>query len=320
MKIYDKESFEALLKQKFPNNDITVLSFSGTYKSISYRCNSCGRIYNKTRANHLYENKTLCQKCYSARDSVMRDWILDFLKNSTQFSLVEPWYGMTSVSLQLYCNNCHRQFAKKPSNLYQRQESTICPYCGDNGAPVLWEDFYQRLSSQEQEEYTFSNYHGIDQKMKIQHKCGFVFYQKPINFLKSRGCPHCYGNRSVGEKKIEEFLIINHFEYESQKRFPELGRLSYDFYIPELRLLIEYQGEQHYKPVDIFGGEEHFLFQQKSDQSKREYAKSNGYILLEIPYYDLKKINTYLVPLLAQRLSSNGVENKLEMKNLDDIV
>ena len=320
MKIYDKESFEALLKQKFPNNDITVLSFSGTYKPISYRCNSCGRIYSKTRANHLYENKTLCQKCYSARDSIMRDWILDFLAASTQFSLVEPWYGTTSVNLQLYCNKCHRQFAKKPGNLYRRQENTICPYCGNNGAPVPWEDFFQQLSPEEQEEYIFSNYHGTDQKMKIQHKCGLVFYQKPINFLKSRGCPHCYGNRSVGEKKIEEFLMTNHFEYEPQKHFSELGRLSYDFFVPELQLLIEYQGEQHYKPVEIFGGEEHFLFQQKSDQCKREYAKNNGYTLLEIPYYDLKKIDAYLTPLLAQRLSSNGVENKLEMKNLDDIV
>lgn len=68
--------------------------------------------------------------------------------------------------------------------------------------------------------------------MKIQHKCGLVFY----HFLKSRGCPHCYGNRSVGEKKIEEFLMTNHFEYEPQKHFSELGRLSYDFFVPELNI------------------------------------------------------------------------------------
>lgn len=320
MLTYTIETFEELLKQKFPNNDITVLSFSGTFKPISYRCNSCGRIYNKTRANHLYENKTLCQKCYSARNSMMREWIINFLDSSTQFSLAEPWCGTTSIDLHLYCNKCHRQFTKKPSNLYQREESTVCPYCGDNGAPISWDDFYQMLTPQEQEEYTFSNYSGMNVKAKIQHSCGLVFYRTPANFLKSRGCPHCYGNRSVGEKKIEEFLIANCFKYEAQKRFLDLGHLSYDFYIPSLRTLIEYQGEQHYRPVEIFGGEKHFIFQQKSDQIKREYAAKNKYHLLEIPYYDLKKIDTYLTPLLAQRLSSGGVENELEIKNKDDIV
>ena len=319
MSTYTIETFEALLKQKFPNNDITVLSFSGTFKPISYRCNCCGRIYNKTRANHLYENKTLCQKCYSARDSIIREWILNFLDSSTQFSLTEPWYGTTSVDLQLYCNKCHRKFTKKPCNLYQKDESTICPYCGDNGAPVPLEDFYQMLTPQERKEYTFSNYSGMNVKAKIRHNCGLVFSRKPVDFLKSRGCPHCYGNRSVGEKRIEEFLIINCFEYEAQKHFSDLGRFSYDFYIPSLRTLIEYQGEQHYKPVEIFGGKEQFIFQQKSDKIKKDYAEKNNYHLLEIPYYDLKEIDTYLTPLLAQRLSSNGVDT-IEKKNKEDIV
>lgn len=319
MSNYTIETFEDLLKQKFPNNDITVLSFSRAFKSISYRCNSCGRIYNKTRANHLYENKTLCQKCYSARNSIMREWIVNFLDSSTQFSLAEPWCGTTSVDLHLYCNKCHRQFTKKPSNLYQKKESTICLCCGDNGAPTPWEDFYQMLTPQEQEEYTFSGYSGMNVKAKIRHSCGLVFYRTPVNFLKSRGCPHCYGKRSIGEKKIEEFLIANNLSYEAQKHFSDLGRFSYDFYVPSLRTLIEYQGEQHYKPVEIFGGERHFIFQQKSDQIKREYAKKNKYHLLEIPYYNLKEIDIYLTSLLAQRLSSDGVDT-IEKKNKEDIV
>lgn len=304
MRLYNKDSFEKLLKQKFPNNDITVLSFTTTNGPITYKCNSCGREYSKSRANHLYENKTLCQKCYTARESKIRDWIFEFIEKSSQFSFAEKWHGATSERLVLLCHKCNRTFSKSPGNIYKKEEYTICPYCGSNGAPTPIEDFLGQLTEQERKEYTFSQYRGMNVPVKIRHNCGLVYTQKPANFLKSRGCPHCSGSMSVGEKSIERFLIQNNIGYEKQKHFPDLGKFSYDFYLPELKVLIEYQGQQHYEPVEHFGGQKKFEFQQYSDNLKREYARQNGYQLLEIPYYHLYKINAYLEPLKVQRLSA----------------
>ena len=303
MRLYNKDSFEQLLKQKFPNNDISVLSVTTANGPITYRCNSCGREYSKSRANHIYENKTLCQKCYTARNSKIREWILNFIKQSSQFSFAEEWCGATSENLKLLCHKCNRTFYKQPANLYHKEERTICPYCGENGAPVLLEDFLAQLTEQERADFTFLQYRGMNVSAIIRHSCGLVYTQKPVNFLNSRGCPHCSGSMSVGEKNIERFLINNNFEYEKQKHFPELGKFSYDFYLPELNILIEYQGQQHYEPVKHFGGQIKFEFQQYSDKLKRDYAKQNGYKLLEIPYYHLYKINAYLEPLKVQRLS-----------------
>ena len=111
------------------------------------------------------------------------------------------------------------------------------------------------------------------------------------------GCPVC--NESHGERLIRSYLDKNHIKYEPQKRFKGLKDkklLSYDFYLPKKNVLIEYQGLQHYESTKYFGGNERLEKQQYHDKLKREYAKNNGYILLE-PTYKLDtqaKINDYL--------------------------
>ena len=54
-----------------------------------------------------------------------------------------------------------------------------------------------------------------------------------------------------------------------------------DIYVPSLRVAFEYQGEQHYEPISIFGGEEGLMSRQRQDQRKRELCKVNGVILIE---------------------------------------
>lgn len=68
-------------------------------------------------------------------------------------------------------------------------------------------------------------------------------------------------------------------------------------YIPSQNILIEYQGLQHYEPIDYFGGEKQFDRQQKHDQLKRDYARKNGYNLIEVPYIEdtYEKIKEYLI-------------------------
>lgn len=62
------------------------------------------------------------------------------------------------------------------------------------------------------------------------------------------------------------------------------GLLSYDFYLPNYNLLIEYQGEQHKKVVDYFGGESGLKVRQEHDYRKKQYAKEHNIQLLEIWY------------------------------------
>ena len=91
---------------------------------------------------------------------------------------------------------------------------------------------------------------------------------------------------------FDEKGYINSVDYDCQKRFDDLrgygeGMLSYDFAVysaGELKCLIECQGQQHYKPVKLFGGEEQFARQQIHDVLKKNYADKIGVPLIEIPY------------------------------------
>lgn len=64
------------------------------------------------------------------------------------------------------------------------------------------------------------------------------------------------------------------------------GQMSYDIYISELKIAIEYQGEQHFKPVEYFGGEESFKKVQIRDKEKRKLSKEKGVKLVYINYWD----------------------------------
>ncbi|MBR3368026.1 MAG: hypothetical protein IKG66_09625, partial [Lachnospiraceae bacterium] len=63
-----------------------------------------------------------------------------------------------------------------------------------------------------------------------------------------------------------------------------LGRQSLDMYIPSLRTAIEYQGVQHYVPVDFFGGQEALEQRQALDLQKRALCGQNGVRLIEWAY------------------------------------
>ena len=63
-----------------------------------------------------------------------------------------------------------------------------------------------------------------------------------------------------------------------------LGRQSLDLYVPSLRTAIEYQGVQHYIPVEFFGGEEALAQRQELDRTKRQLCEENEVRLVEWPY------------------------------------
>lgn len=55
-----------------------------------------------------------------------------------------------------------------------------------------------------------------------------------------------------------------------------LGRMRIDIYVPELCLAVEHHGEQHYRPVAVFGGEEAHRRAVERDELKRKLCAENG--------------------------------------------
>ena len=69
-----------------------------------------------------------------------------------------------------------------------------------------------------------------------------------------------------------------------------LNRQSLDIYIPSKKIGIEYQGEQHYRPIEFFGGVEAFEYRLMLDERKRKLCKKNNITLIEWSFE--KEVNT----------------------------
>lgn len=72
-----------------------------------------------------------------------------------------------------------------------------------------------------------------------------------------------------------------------QYRSDWLEGQSLDIFIPTLKVGIEYQGQQHYEPIEFFGGEEAFLYRQKLDTLKTEKCRANQVNLIHWHYQDV---------------------------------
>lgn len=95
---------------------------------------------------------------------------------------------------------------------------------------------------------------------------------------------------SSGELKVSQLLDKMGIEYHAQYKIPEFSAYSkFDFAIlkdGKLVGLIEYDGEQHFRPVELFGGEEQFKVQQERDRRKDAYCAIKNIPLVRIPYTD----------------------------------
>ncbi len=179
----------------------------------------------------------------------------------------------------------HDMFEQKPSD---HLSGCGCPTCGEKNSiknrTKTTKQFIEEANKIHNNFYDYSlvDYKRTKTKVKIICPIHGIFTQTPFAHLSKQGCPKC--NSSHGENEIRNYLKEKNMLFEEQKKFKELGRLSYDFYLPNKNLLIEYQGIQHYEPREHFGGEKTFIIQQENDKLKKEFAKKHNISLLEISY------------------------------------
>ncbi len=141
-------------------------------------------------------------------------------------------------------------------------------------------------------------------------KCGsHIFRMTPTNKsdIESCHCPACSDKtQSKGEATIEKYLKSNLKDYQKQYRFDDCfykKTLPFDFAIfyptGKLKCLIEYDGEQHYKFIKHWhGDEEGFKLQQLRDKIKTEYCKNHNIKLIRIPYTEFNNIEQILTKYL----------------------
>ncbi|PWY54589.1 hypothetical protein DGG96_11305 [Legionella qingyii] len=86
-----------------------------------------------------------------------------------------------------------------------------------------------------------------------------------------------------------------------------LGSQSLDVYFPEISLALEYQGRQHFEPVDFFGGETALIKNKERDLRKKELCRQNGVSIVYVYYNESltlelikKKLNPFIKKLRSK--------------------
>ena len=115
-------------------------------------------------------------------------------------------------------------------------------------------------------------------------------------------CANCSQAQSSYERLFEEYLIGKEYKYKKEYRFNDCrGKkypLPFDFAVfknGNLIFLIEYDGEQHFKPINFKGvSDEKALISHQltknNDLIKNEYCKNKNIKLIRIPYYEYNNI------------------------------
>lgn len=197
-------------------------------------------------------------------------------------------YTTARNPIRIRHNVCNHTYDVRPDDF---KHGKRCPKCAVikriKGETKTTGKFKEEVYSLVKDEYKVcSEYVRWNVKVKMYHKTCNTYYEvQPNSFLQGRRCPNCKYSR--GENLIKEYLDLHNIVYEQQVKYSNLydkRHLSYDFYLRQYNLLIEYQGRQHYKPVKRYGGIKHLHLQQKHDMMKKEYAINNDIELLEIKY------------------------------------
>ena len=273
---------------------------------IVYQCDYCGNDFlvrkSKVDKKALGQVKHLCCSSQCAKDIQKPKWEdIKLLFEKNNYILHSAEYVNAKSKLEYTCV-IHANMGVQRVTYNNLRMGFGCKYCGVERTATA-----KRLSFNEVKEIFAKNdmillnqeYRNTQEKLKYICKNHIeigIQEMSAANAYKNH-CPYC--NVIKGEKKILDFLIQNKIIFESHKSYDGLlgvggGKLSYDFYLSDYNLLIEYQGEQHERPVDIFGGEKQFCIQKEHDRRKLDYAINNNIELLEIWYYDFKNINDIL--------------------------
>ena len=137
-------------------------------------------------------------------------------------------------------------------------------------------------------------------------RCGYKWQATPDHLLHGGCCQECSAMNN--EIKLGNILTDLGYTIERQKKYDDCRDklpLPFDIYIQELNILVEYDGEQHYMPVN-FGGisdeeaEDNFLKVQYHDAIKNEYCKSHKLALIRIPYWEKNNLYEFVLMQLNQ--------------------
>ena len=287
------------------NDSFEVLSgYTNRESRICFRHKKCGEVF-VSRAKDMAQDPK-CPNCESVLNRlgrILEKFSADFLIGHLDETIV--------TNAPIIHKKCGHAFAVDLTNFKGR-----CVNCRAHKAENY---FKSKVLEKLESEYSFINFthrpelsEGYRRGVVVEHfNCGHVYETSYSKILEGSKCPNCVYSR--GEKAVADVLDSLSIEYTREHSFEYLGRKRFDFFIPSLNIAIEYDGEQHYKSIDAWGGEEYLESLRQSDALKNDFCDYMGIDLLRIPYWEFDNIDEIVTNFidtvkLMRSISASGSE------------
>lgn len=280
------EEYVSELEQINPNIEV-LEKYTGADIKTLFKCKIDGFEWRTGAANVL--SGTGCPKCAGNPRKTHDEYVQELSMVNPNIEVIGTYINIIT-KIQHRCKIHNYIWDGIPSTLLKGVDCPVCHYVKvAENLRMSHEEYVQRLYDINPNVICMEKY--FDMKTPILHKCLIHDYEwmvAPNNLMRGHGCPKCGCRFSKGEESVKNWLDLYEIDSVRQKTFDDCRDkypLPFDFYLPNLNKAIEFDGIQHFKPVEAFGGEEGFKITVLHDQIKNQYCEDNDIPLLRIPYY-----------------------------------
>lgn len=333
----NEKQFIEKLQKKFNDEEYKII-YSGKNSSedsilLCLNCNK--KIIVNTGELFRDRRQHICSACYNLKKSTQknREIVLEKIKDKNYnidfFMQKRGANGNKADRVRFTCKKCDYINEMWVGNIIKNNSDCKCQRC--SGYKKQKDDIIYSYELNELYPYKFTilnPYKNVNTDIKVRcNNCGFIRNVKPTALLRSGYCPKCDKKDSKGEQIIQNWLEEHSISFIAQKYFKEwdIGIHYFDFYLPELNLIIEYNGVQHYEYNPYFHhSKENFIYRKQKDEIKKEKCLSEGINYLSISYKNYHHLQEILSHVISSTTSQIGRRGKcLEIESFrkeEDIV
>lgn len=283
--IKKQKIIEKALKIHGDKYDYSKVDFVNVNKKVEIICKKHGSFW---QGLYLHLNAPVgCPSCSREADKLSQDDFISKAKavHGDTYDYGKVNFEAVALPVTITC--------KKHGDFKQRAQSHLlgngCKECFLERNRGTTEQFIKDAKRIHGNNYDYSKVKYTGSKVPVEIICPThgSFWQKPNRHTSSRnGCRFC--SESKGEREIELILKKYGIDYIREYRIlPYLYR--YDFYLPGLDIYIEFNGIQHYFPVETFGGLSAHLKTKENDLIKAQLVKSRKAYLAIVTFRSQNK-------------------------------
>jgi very-short-patch-repair endonuclease len=259
-----------------------------SHKKFIFNCDICSHEYEQSpdkkmigRGCPYCANKLRCGKCEICIDNscfIYKDEWSDRNKEKCEYVALQSnkkyWFN---------CDICNHEYEKRPGS--KTNKGVGCPYCVNKlrcgsceiclqNSCFIYKYIWSNKNKEKCEEVAISS----GKKFIFNClKCNHEYEQSPLNKTSGKGCPYCVNKT---ELKVADFLKEQNIKFISQFKIKKF----YDFYLPDFNLILEIDGDQHFKQVSNWGCHEENV---NNDVEKMKTGLENSTSFLRIYQPDI---------------------------------